>query len=172
MYRRDCSRRLQVAFSVDGKAIRISTGTRDLDEAKNFASDTYLEYKFKHKNDLPVITKKFVDVAHLAIADMRKQLDAGLGKKVYADYIVCIERYLIPYFGSQYVTSIDYEKAQSFYEWRRAKMGREPTAHPTQLSRWIPTVNPISPFMQQSRVAFLSFGKCANRNKEMGTGSF
>ena len=111
-------------------------------------------------------------LARLAIADMRKQLDAGLGKKVYADYIVCIERYLIPYFGSQYVTSIDYEKVQSFYEWRRAKMGREPTAHPTQLSRWIHTVNPISPFMQQSRVAFLSFRKCANRNKEMGTGSF
>ena len=131
-----------------------------------------LVLQFRHKNDLPVITKKFADVARLAIADMRNQLDAGLGKKVYADYIVCIERYLIPYFGSQYVTSIDYEKVQSFYEWRRAKMGREPTAYPTQLSRWIHTVNPISTFMQQSRVAFLSFRKCANRNKEMGTGSF
>ncbi len=101
---------------------------KDLDEAKEIARDTYLEYKFRHKNDLPVITKKFADVARLAIADMRKQLDAGLGKKVYADYIVCIERYLIPYFGSQYVTSVDYEKVQSFYEWRRAKMGREPKA--------------------------------------------
>jgi len=172
IYCRERSLRWQAAFSVDGKAIRISTGKKDLDETKDFARDTYPEYKFRHKNDLPVITKKFADVARLAIADMRKQLDAGLGKKVYADYIVCIERYLIPYFGWQYVTSIDYEKVQSFYEWRRAKMGREPTAHPTQLSRWIHTVNPISPFMQQSRVAFLSFRKCANRNKEMGTGSF
>ncbi len=51
-------------------------------------------------------------------------------------------------------------------------MGREATAHPTQLSHWMDTVNPISPFMQQSRVAFVSFGKCANRNKEMCTGSF
>ena len=81
-----------------------------------------------HKNDLPVVTKKFSDVAKLAIVDMRKQLDAGLGRKVYADYIVCIERYLIPFFGAQYVTSIDYQKIQDFYEWRRAKMGREPKA--------------------------------------------
>ena len=28
---------------------------------------------------------------------------------------------------------------------------RGPTAHPTQLSRWIHIVNPISPFMQQSQ---------------------
>ena len=88
----------------------------------------FLEYKFRHKNDLPVVTKKFSDVAKLAIADMRKQLDAGLGRKVFADYIVCIERYLIPFFGAQYVTTIDYEKVQQFYEWRRAKMGREPKA--------------------------------------------
>jgi len=95
VYRRERSRRWQAAFSIDGKPIRISTGKKDLNEAKEIARDTYLEYKFRHKNDLPVITKKFSDVARLAIADMRKQLDAGLGKKVYADYIVCIERYLI-----------------------------------------------------------------------------
>ena len=99
VYRRDRSRRWQAAFSIDGKAIRISTGKRDLEEAKDFVRDTYLEYKLRHKNDLPVITKKFSDIARLAIADMRKQLDAGSGKKVYENYIVCIERYLIPYFG-------------------------------------------------------------------------
>ena len=80
VYRRERSRRWQAAFSIDGKAIRISTGKKDLNEAKEIARDTYLEYKFRHKNDLPVITKKFSDVARLAITDMRKQLDAGLGK--------------------------------------------------------------------------------------------
>ena len=95
VYRRERSKRWQAAFSIDGKPIRISTGKKDLNEVKEIARDTYLEYKFRHKNDLTVITKKFSDVARLAIADMRKQLDAGLGKKVYADYIVCIERYLL-----------------------------------------------------------------------------
>ena len=128
VYRRERSKRWQAAFVIDGHTIRISTGKRDLAEAKEYARDTFLEYKFRHKNDLPVVTKKFSDVAKLAIADMRKQLDAGLGRKVFADYIVCIERYLIPFFGAQFVTSIDYDKIQSFYEWRRDKMGREPKA--------------------------------------------
>lgn len=74
------------------------------------------------------MTKKFSDVARLAIADMRKDLDAGLGKQVYQDYIVCIERYLIPFFGVQHVTTVDEDKIQQVYEWRRAKMGREPKA--------------------------------------------
>ena len=128
VYRRANSRRWQAAFVIDGHTIRISTGKRILEEAKEYARDAYLEYKFRHKNQLPVITKKFSDVARLAIADMRKQLDADLGKRVYVDYIVCIERYLIPFFGAQYVTSIDYEKIQAFYDWRREKMGREPKA--------------------------------------------
>ena len=123
VYRRERSKRWQVAFSIDGNPIRISTGKRNLNEAKEVARDIYLEYKFRHKNDLPIVTKKFSDVARLAIADMRKQLDGGLGKKVYLHYIVCIEQYLIPFFGAQYVTSIDYEKIQSFYDWRREKTG-------------------------------------------------
>jgi integrase len=128
VYQRERSRRWQASFNIDGHTIRISTGKRDLAEAKEYARDAFLEYKFRHKNDLPVVTKKFSDVAKLSIVDMRKQLDAGLGRKVFADYIVCIERYLIPFFGAQFVTSIDYQKIQDFYEWRRAKMGREPKA--------------------------------------------
>tara|TARA_R110002012_G_scaffold290152_2_gene483643 strand:- start:1770 stop:3011 length:1242 start_codon:yes stop_codon:yes gene_type:complete len=128
VYRRVRSKRWQAAFTIDGHTVRISTGKRDLEEAKEYAGDAYLEYKFRHKNDLPIVTKKFSDVARLAIVDMRKQLNAGLGKKVFKDYIVCIESYLIPFFGSQHVTSIDYQKIQDFYEWRRIKMGREPKA--------------------------------------------
>jgi len=82
VYRRERSKRWQAAFVIDGHTIRISTGKRDLSEAKEYARDAFLEYKFRHKNDLPVVTKKFSDVARLTIADMRKQLDAGLGKKV------------------------------------------------------------------------------------------
>ena len=128
LYRRERSKRWQTAFSIDGHVVRVSTGKRNLEEAKEYARETFLEYKFRHKNDLPVVSKKFSDVARLAIADMRKQLDAGLGKRVYEDYVVCIERYLIPFFGAQYVTSIDYDKIQPFYDWRREKMGREPKA--------------------------------------------
>ena len=49
LYRRERSRRWQAAFTVDGKSIRVSTGKRDLNDAKEFARDTYLEYKFRHE---------------------------------------------------------------------------------------------------------------------------
>ena len=71
VYRRERSKRWQAAFVIDGHIVRISTGKRDLAEAKEYARETFLEYKFRHKNDLPVVTKKFSDVAKLAIADMR-----------------------------------------------------------------------------------------------------
>ena len=59
VYRRERSKRWQAAFVIDGHTIRISTGKRDLAEAKEYARETFLEYKFRHKNDLPVVTKKF-----------------------------------------------------------------------------------------------------------------
>jgi len=113
VYRRERSKRWQAAFVIDGHTVRISTGKRDLAEAKEYARDPFLEYKFRHKNDLPVVTKKFSDLARLTIADMRKQLGAGMSRRVYENYIVCIERYLIPFFGAQHVTTVDYEKVRA-----------------------------------------------------------
>ena len=72
---------------IDGHTIRISTGKRDLAETKKYVRVTFLEYEFCHKSEIPVVTKKCSDVAKLAIADMRKQLDAGLGRKFRAQSV-------------------------------------------------------------------------------------
>ena len=68
LYRRERSRKWQAAFQIDGQYIRISTGKSDLDEAKQAASDSYLEYKFRQKNGVPVVSKRFSDVAYRIIA--------------------------------------------------------------------------------------------------------
>ena len=80
VYKRGNSRLWQAAFKIDQHWVRISTGKRDLDEAKTAARDQYLEYRFRAKHDLPVVTKRFEDVAKLAIVDMQRQLDAGAGR--------------------------------------------------------------------------------------------
>ena len=46
----------------------------------------------------------------------------------FRDYIIVIDKYLVPFFGDLFVTSIDYEMLQKFARWREAKMGREPRA--------------------------------------------
>ncbi len=54
-----------------------------------------MDYKFRAKHDLPIVTKRFENVAQLAVADMQRQLDAGAGRTVFKDYIKAIEKYFI-----------------------------------------------------------------------------
>ena len=128
VYKRGNSKRWQATFKIDDHWVRISTGKRYLEEAKTVARDQYLDYKFRSKHDLPIVTKRFEDVARLAIADMQKQLDAGAGRKVFKDYIKAINLYFIPFFGKTFITNIDHEKIQAFNAWRVEQIGREPKA--------------------------------------------
>jgi hypothetical protein len=128
VYKRGNSKRWQATFQIDGHWVRISTGKRDLVNAKTVAREQYLDYKFRSKHDLPVVTKRFEDVAQLAVADMQRQLDAGAGRKVFKDYIKAIDKYFIPFFGKTFITSIDHDKILAFNAWRVEQIGREPKA--------------------------------------------
>lgn len=128
VYKRGNSKRWQATFKIDEHWVRISTGKRNLEEAKTVAREQYLDYRFRAKHDLPVVTKRFEDVARLAIAEMQRQLDADAGRKVYRDYIKALNKYFIPFFGKTYITNIDHDKIQDFNRWRITQIGREPKA--------------------------------------------
>lgn len=127
-YRRKRSRKWQTTLQIDGQYIRILTGKSDLEEARQAASDSYLEYKFHQKNGVPVVSKHFSDASNLCITEMNKQLESGVAKKVYYDYVIVLEKYLIPFFGKKHVISITYETLQEFARWREQQMGSEPKA--------------------------------------------
>ncbi|MDQ2091166.1 tyrosine-type recombinase/integrase [Marimonas arenosa] len=128
VYKRPNSKRWQATFKIDEHWVRISTGKRDLEEAKTVAREQYLDYKFRAIHDMPVVSKRFEDVAKLAIADMQKQLDAGAGRKVFKDYIKALNKYFIPFFGKTFITNIDHERILAFNAWRAEQIGREPKA--------------------------------------------
>lgn len=128
LYKRARSRAWQATFNIDGHWVRVSTKCTNLAEAKDSAKTQFLEYKFRQKNQMPVVSKRFADIARLAIAEMKKAIEAGIGKSVFRDYIIVIERYLIPFFGKMAITNIDYDTLQQFSRWRAEKMGREPKA--------------------------------------------
>jgi integrase len=128
VFKRDRSRAWQAAFKIDGRWVRITTKCKQLDEAKRRARELYVEYQVRQKNGLPVVSKRFADVARIVIADMDQQLAAGVGKASWRDYKIVLEKYLIPYFGDRFVTSITYEELQRFAKWREHKMGHEPRA--------------------------------------------
>ncbi|MEQ9244378.1 MAG: hypothetical protein RLO21_00160 [Nitratireductor sp.] len=83
LFRRPRSRAWQATFKMGGRWIRVTTKCKQLADAKKRAREIYLEYQLREKNGLPVISKRFADVARVVIADMDKQLEAGLGKRTF-----------------------------------------------------------------------------------------
>ena len=128
VFKRDRSAAWQATFKIDGRWVRVSTKCKQLEDAKRRARELYVEYQVRQKNGLPVVSKRFADVARIVIADMDQQLAAGVGKASWRDYKIVLEKYLIPYFGDRFVTSINYEELQRFAKWREGKMGHEPRA--------------------------------------------
>ena len=105
---------------------RISTGESDFDKAKDMACDYFDELRFKQKNNLPLDTRRFVDIANLSIKEMQQELDAGYGKVAYRDYITALYNYHIPFFGQTHIHTIDYKRLERLDQWRVQKMGKVP----------------------------------------------
>ena len=80
--------------------MRVTTKQGELEKAKVAAQDMYLRARFRKDEGLPVISKRFSQVAALAKQKMETQLKAGEAKSVFKDYIIAINNYLVPFFGS------------------------------------------------------------------------
>ena len=65
---------------------RVTTGERVLEDAKEKAIDLYYEIRANKKNNLPPVSRKCSSVAKAAIAQMERELETGVGKKVFKDY--------------------------------------------------------------------------------------
>ena len=116
----------QARFRIGDKWMRVTTKQGELEKAKAAATDMYLRARFRKDEGLPVVSKRFSQVAALAKQKMQKQLDVGEGKSVFKDYIIAIDNYLVPFFGSYNITNIDYALVKDFTTWRKVKMGHEP----------------------------------------------
>ena len=130
MYRIKRSKMWQVRFKLDkhllgkNKWLRSSTREANFEIAKTIACAMYDEARYRQRAGLAPEAKRYCDIAQACIEEMRKELSIGNGKTVYKDYIQCIERYLIPYFGNRYLTSITHADVADFERWRNEVMKR------------------------------------------------
>jgi integrase len=62
----------------------------------------------------------------LALADLRRKADASSGKSSAHDYITCIERYFVPYFGERLLEELTITDIREFELWRDRQMRRKP----------------------------------------------
>jgi integrase len=127
VYRRERSGIWQCRYKVDGVWQRASTKERDLKRAKARAHELRMEAEIRRRSNLPVITRKFRDVARLAVERLEHEIAVGKGKRSYTDYIRVINDYLIPILGKRSITSIDYQALDELNIKRAELMEKVPT---------------------------------------------
>jgi integrase len=127
IHKRGRSRFWQCRFKVDKKWQRKSTGESELDKAKKRALDFLYEAKALSKLGHPALTRRFKDVAKLAIKRLEDEAENDRGLRKHRDYLTVINKYLIPFFGNYNITSIDYKLLGEFDLWRIEKMGKKPS---------------------------------------------
>ena len=128
VYRRERSTIWQCRFKVGGVWQRASTKQRRLADAKEAARELMITAEVRKRNNLPVVTRRFSDIAKLAIKRMEDELGNGQGKVIYKDYIRVTKDYLIPALGKRAITSIDLAALEYLDAHRIDKMGKAPSA--------------------------------------------
>ena len=128
LYQRPTTPHWQIRYKADGKWQRTTTKCEDLAKAKLKAVDIVMDAWFKERHNIPVVSKRFKAVAVLAIKRMLDDLDAGMGKVVFKDYIRAINNYVIPFLGLHNIDKIDRQLIAQFTDWRITKMQRVPNA--------------------------------------------
>jgi integrase len=113
----------RLTFS-DGVIIRRSTKTEDLELAKEVALKIYYETQARIENKLPPSSRKFRHVAEHTIKRMNQDLNAGVGKSAYKDYISALKVWFIPYFGKIDISKINLKALSEFNTWRDEKHGK------------------------------------------------
>lgn len=133
VYKRERSSIWQCRYKVDGVWQRASTKERKLKDAKEIAKELKITAEIRKRDNLPVITRKFRDVAKLTVQRMEQKIADGDGKVSYKDYIRIITEYLIPILGNRLITNID-NAALDHLDTERVRMMEKTPSRSTMLS--------------------------------------
>ena len=127
VYRRSRSSIWQCRYKIGNTWQRGTTKETDLALAKERAWTLMREAEFRLQHNLPAISRRFKDVAALAVKRMETELANQQGKVIYTDYLQVIRDYLVPFFGKHHVDKIKYDLLEQYEQWRTQKMGRVPS---------------------------------------------
>jgi integrase len=134
VYKRERSEIWQCRYKVGGVWQRASTKERKLKDAKEVAKTLRITAEIRKRDNLPVITRKFRDVAKHAVQRMEQRIVNGDGKVSFKDYIRIITEYLIPILGNRLITNID-KAALDHLDAERIKMMDRAPSKSTLLSQ-------------------------------------
>lgn len=127
LYLRNHSGAWQCRYKCDGKWQRGTTKETDFKKAVERAKRMLIEAEIRKEQNIPVVTRKFRDIAKLAIVRMKEELASKNGKVSFNDYIRVIEEYLIPFLGNRNITNIDVSVLDELDAYRIIEMKRVPS---------------------------------------------
>ncbi len=128
VYQRSDSDVWQCRLKVANKWMAKTTKERDLDRAIDRAKRLLFEAQLRKESNLPVVTRKFRDIAKLAYQQMEEeQADPKAKAPVsYDQYKKIIKEYLIPYYGNFLIDKVDVNSLDGYREFLASEMGRAP----------------------------------------------
>ena len=128
VYTRERSGIWQCRFKVGGVWQRASTKERDLKKAIERAKRIHFEKQVRLESNLPVVTRKFRDIAKLAKQQMLNELANPKSKAPvsYKQYIKIIDDYLVVLLGNKNIDSINGQVLENYYLELTAKLKRAP----------------------------------------------
>ena len=128
VYQRGDSDVWQCRLKIDNKWMARTTKERDLDKAIDRAKRMLFEAQLRKESNLPVVTKKFRDIAKLTKQQMVDELTNPKMKAPvsFNQYVKIIDDYLMPFFGNKNIDTITYEELDAYHEDLKVKMGRSP----------------------------------------------
>jgi hypothetical protein len=133
LYRRERSLQYQCRFKLpDGTWQRQTTGKANPEHAIAAACDICNESRYRLRLGLAHRTQSFAQIAQETAADLRRQLDLGRGKSVYAIYLSFIERYFLPCFRDKRLEDLTHTDITAFALWRGRQMLKAPKASTLQ----------------------------------------
>jgi integrase len=129
LYRRSRSLLYQCRYRLaDGTWHRVSTRRASVEHAIAVACDLYDEARYRQRLGLAHRAHTFAQIAAITAAELRRKIDASSGKTSNHDYLSCIERYFVPYFGERHIEQLTNSDIQQFEVWRDRQMQRKPKA--------------------------------------------
>jgi integrase len=126
VFKRANSEKWQCRYKIKDEWIRCSTNEYTLESAIQSANMILIEAHVREKLNVAPVSKKFRDVAKLAIQRIENEIAQKEGKAIYKDYTMIIKSYLLPVLGNMSVEQIKLKELEALEQFRIKRMGKVP----------------------------------------------
>jgi integrase len=126
VFKRANSDKWQCRYRIKDEWIRCSTNEYTLESAIQSANMILIEAHVREKLNVAPVSKKFRDVAKLAIQRIENEIAQQEGKAIYKDYTMIIKSYLMPVLGNISIEQIKLKELDALEKFRIKKMGKVP----------------------------------------------